>query len=108
MWRAALEGLLGLSLRPGAIRVQPCLPAHWPQARVTLRLDGRSVTLLLQRAELTVPWNALPAAVGEWLPTAGWADGCTVCAVLEPSRAPQAQAPQGEGAAVVSEAGRPL
>ncbi|MGM9488274.1 GH36-type glycosyl hydrolase domain-containing protein [Ideonella sp. YS5] len=85
MWRAALEGLVGLSLRPGAIRLTPCLPPHWPQVRLTLRVQGRELHLLLQRAELSVPWNAVPAAVGQWISTAEVPAGSVLCVVLAPT-----------------------
>jgi cyclic beta-1,2-glucan synthetase len=87
MWRAALEGLLGLSLRPGAVRLRPCLPVHWPHARVTLRLGGRELQVLLQRAELPVPRDSIPIAVDQWIDTTGLADGSVLCAVLAPSQA---------------------
>ncbi|HEX5685111.1 MAG TPA: glucoamylase family protein [Ideonella sp.] len=93
MWRAALEGLLGLSLRPGAVRLRPCLPVHWPHARVTLRLGGRELQVLLQRAELPVPRDSIPVAVDQWIDTTGLADGSVLCAVLAPSTAAQAPSP---------------
>ena len=49
--RAALETLLGLSVRQGVLSLSPRVPAHWPAFEITLRLDGeRVVTLRWQRA----------------------------------------------------------
>ena len=52
--RAALENLLGLTLRQGEISLSPCLPAHWPSFEITLRLDQRVVNLRWQRAGLAL------------------------------------------------------
>jgi len=37
-------------LADGLLRVQPCLPPHWPQARVRLLQQGRRIEVLVQRA----------------------------------------------------------
>ncbi|MDP1887137.1 GH36-type glycosyl hydrolase domain-containing protein, partial [Polaromonas sp.] len=50
--RAALETLLGLSVRQGELSLTPRVPAHWPSFGITLRLDGRVVTLRWQRADV--------------------------------------------------------
>ncbi|MDP2818797.1 MAG: glucoamylase family protein [Polaromonas sp.] len=48
--RAALETLLGLSVRQGVLSLSPRVPAHWPSFEITFRLDGeRVVTLRWQR-----------------------------------------------------------
>lgn len=48
--RAAVESLCGVKLADGLLRVQPCLPPHWPEARLRLVHQGRRIDLLLQRA----------------------------------------------------------
>jgi len=48
--RAALETLLGLTVRQGELSLSPRVPAHWPAFEITLRLDHREVTLHWQRA----------------------------------------------------------
>ena len=49
--RAAIETLLGLSVRQGVLSLSPRLPAHWPSFELTLRLpEERVVTLRWQRA----------------------------------------------------------
>ena len=30
MYRVGIEGLLGLTLRDGALRIAPCIPSNWP------------------------------------------------------------------------------
>ena len=53
--RAAVESLCGVRLADGLLRVQPCLPPHWPQARVRLVQQGRSIEVLLQRKASAAP-----------------------------------------------------
>ncbi|MBL8278639.1 MAG: carbohydrate-binding protein [Pelomonas sp.] len=47
--RAAVESLCGVKLADGQLRVQPCLPPHWPQAGVQLHDHGRRIEVLVQR-----------------------------------------------------------
>ena len=49
LYRAALETLLGLKVRQGTVALAPCVPAEWPSFEITLRLDGRVVTVRWQR-----------------------------------------------------------
>jgi len=73
--RAALESILGLHLQSDELWFTPCLPAHWPQAELTLQREGRSMHFLLVRtkAEEALASCATPDArmlrVGERL---GW------------------------------------
>ncbi|MFT7774788.1 GH36-type glycosyl hydrolase domain-containing protein [Roseateles sp.] len=48
--RAAIESMCGVTLADGQLRIQPCLPPHWPQARVRLLTGGRRINVLVQRA----------------------------------------------------------
>ena len=50
LYRAALESLLGLKIRQGEMSLSPCVPDDWPSFEVTLKLDGKSITILWQRA----------------------------------------------------------
>ncbi len=45
--RAAVESLCGVVVLHDAVHLQPCLPPHWTQARVTLNLGARHITVLL-------------------------------------------------------------
>ena len=48
--RAALETLLGLSVRQGELSLNPRVPADWPSFEISLNLHERLVTLRWQRA----------------------------------------------------------
>jgi cyclic beta-1,2-glucan synthetase len=64
--RAAVETLLGLSVRGDRLSVTPRVPAQWPGFEITLRLGGRE--LRLQHGELA--GGAEPThrvAAGEWI-----------------------------------------
>ena len=50
LYRAALETLLGLTVRQGTIALSPCVPADWASFEITLRLNGRVVKVHWQRA----------------------------------------------------------
>ena len=75
--RAAVESIFGLQLRATTLRLQPCLPRAWPQARITLRRDGRELLFILHRGpqpaidQLCQETGASRLAVGDWL---AWAD----------------------------------
>jgi cyclic beta-1,2-glucan synthetase len=79
--RAAVESIFGLDLQAGTLCLRPSLPAHWPQASITLQRDGHRMQFVLQRPGLgqPLPAGALPLAVGaplDW--TALPADSCFV------------------------------
>lgn len=61
--RAALETLLGLTVRQGELSLTPRVPAHWPTFEIILRLDGRVVTLRWQRADVAQQANFKPDRV---------------------------------------------
>jgi cyclic beta-1,2-glucan synthetase len=69
LYRAAVETLLGLQVRPGALALSPRLPAHWPSFQLRLKVQQRDITLhwerdlhpaRLLRPDLQVGW-------GEWV-----------------------------------------
>ncbi|MCE4537064.1 carbohydrate-binding protein [Pelomonas sp. P7] len=62
--RAAVESLCGVKLADGLLRVQPCLPPHWPQAQVRLLQQGRRIEVLLQRKVTAPPPGYRPLAPG--------------------------------------------
>jgi cyclic beta-1,2-glucan synthetase len=67
--RAALESICGLvrSGRHGRLlRLQPCLPPHWPQLDITLRHQGRDIHITVCRdAALARQWLArAPLSLG--------------------------------------------
>ena len=68
LYRAALESLLGLSLKQGQLSLNPCVPAHWPLFEITLQLadtGGQTITVRWHRADVPLgaalqPDAALP------------------------------------------------
>ena len=57
LYRAALESLLGLSIRQGQLSLNPCVPAHWPSFDITLQLaesQGQVIHVRWQRADVPV------------------------------------------------------
>jgi cyclic beta-1,2-glucan synthetase len=78
--RAALETLLGLSVRQGVLSLSPRVPAHWPSFQITLRLDGNQV--------VTVHWDRGGAAdAAEPVPDQVLAQGQEVVLADLPARA---------------------
>ena len=56
--RAALESIVGLHLQAEELWFTPSLPAHWPQAEITLRRGEQAMHFVLVRAK---PLDALAA-----------------------------------------------
>jgi len=50
-WRLAVEGILGLELRAGALRIAPCLPADWTGYRATVRGQAGSIAIEVQQVD---------------------------------------------------------
>ena len=79
--RAAVESIFGLDLQATTLSLRPSLPAHWPQASLTLHRDGHRLQFLLRRpgSAQPLPPHAVALAVGavlDW--TALPADSCFV------------------------------
>ena len=49
MYRAAVEGILGIARRPGGFAVDPRLPDEWPGYEATLCLDGKTRRIAVDR-----------------------------------------------------------
>jgi cyclic beta-1,2-glucan synthetase len=47
-WRLAVEGLLGLELRQGRLRLRPALPPGWGSARATLRIATGTIEVTIE------------------------------------------------------------
>jgi cyclic beta-1,2-glucan synthetase len=78
--RAAVETLLGLSVRGRMLSLTPRVPARWPGFTLTLRLEGKSLTLRCGDAPSTpgaadagAPTHRL--AAGEWIDWHRLSDG---------------------------------
>jgi cyclic beta-1,2-glucan synthetase len=65
LYRAGIESLLGLKLRQGELTLTPCVPADWLFFEITLKLEGREVTLHWQCGEQTAIKADLTVRVGE-------------------------------------------
>jgi cyclic beta-1,2-glucan synthetase len=64
MHRAAVETLLGLTVRGERLSLTPRVPAHWPGFEITLRLGGREL-VVRHGAAATAPTHH--ACIGEWV-----------------------------------------
>ncbi|MFT3664558.1 GH36-type glycosyl hydrolase domain-containing protein [Piscinibacter sp.] len=109
MWRAAVESLIGLSLRPGWLGIAPCLPPHWHE--VELRLGPLRLLLvsgedaLARRLAQADCRGALPAR--EWWPFEDLEEGGFYVVDATPRPAPEgAAAPRPAAEADPSEARR--
>lgn len=50
-WRLAVEGILGLELRGGALRIAPCLPSDWTGYSATVRGQAGSIAIEVQQVD---------------------------------------------------------
>ena len=50
-WRLAVEGILGLELRGGALRIAPCLPSGWTGYRATVRGQAGAIEIEVQQVD---------------------------------------------------------
>jgi cyclic beta-1,2-glucan synthetase len=69
LYRAAVETLLGLKLRPTGLSLSPRLPKHWDRFELRLQVAGRVVTIHWERAvDSRAPARPdLELAWGEWV-----------------------------------------
>ncbi len=73
MHRAAVESICGLRVRGGLASIKPCLPSHWPEVRLTLRVAGREHVFIVCAAwadmaiASALASGAVRLRVGEWL-----------------------------------------
>jgi cyclic beta-1,2-glucan synthetase len=47
-WRLAVEGILGLRLRNGRLRIEPCLPPGWDRFEAHVRRDGGTLAITVE------------------------------------------------------------
>ena len=67
-WRFALEGILGLNLTDGRLRIGPCLPPEWNGYEAKVRRDGGVLNIRVEnpnsivggKLELTVDSEVHP------------------------------------------------
>ncbi len=97
-WQLGVEGIVGLNLDRGAIRISPCLPKHWGGAEIRVRAPGGMLIITIEdpdrlgtgRVELTLDGRDVEGDRVA-LPTAGR----TICvtARLHPMKATKAATP---------------
>ena len=51
MYRVGLEGILGLSLQRGALRVDPCIPRAWPRYELTYRSRNSQYHIVVENPD---------------------------------------------------------
>ncbi len=49
-WRLGVEGLLGLTMHDGGVRIAPSLPTDWPGYSATLRRGNASIAVQVERS----------------------------------------------------------
>ena len=47
-WRLAVEGVLGLQLRNGRLRIEPCLPPEWDRFEAQVRREGGTLAITVE------------------------------------------------------------
>jgi cyclic beta-1,2-glucan synthetase len=68
MYRAGIEGILGLRREGAVLVMQPCLPASWPQVEMTVKMGDTCYNIEVRRASDRPPSATLD---GSSLPHAG-------------------------------------
>jgi len=58
MYRAGVEGILGLRRAGGELIVAPCLPADWPGFEATLAIGATRVEVVVRRGADLATWHA--------------------------------------------------
>ncbi len=66
LYRAALGSILGLQREGSRVRFAPCLPPHWPQAKLVIRHGGQRFRFHLL-ATGPAPQGAKELLLGDWL-----------------------------------------
>jgi cyclic beta-1,2-glucan synthetase len=51
MYRVGIESLLGLTLKHGALHIEPCVPRHWPRYEVRLRTDHGEFHIVVENPD---------------------------------------------------------
>jgi cyclic beta-1,2-glucan synthetase len=51
MYRVGLESLLGLTLRNGALHIEPCVPRHWPRYEVRIRTERAEFHVVVENPD---------------------------------------------------------
>lgn len=93
MYRAAVEYLVGLRVEANRFCLRPCLPPHWNELRVQIRLRGREAHVLIHRGQQALDaerWTAKDATeairvvAGQWVQMDELAPTCQLVLQLAP------------------------
>ena len=74
MHRAAVESILGLEVRAQRVRLQPCLPSHWPHAGLSLVRSGATHQFTVCRVDAHDAIAQAREAGAQELQTGEWID----------------------------------
>jgi cyclic beta-1,2-glucan synthetase len=53
MWRLGVEAILGLRCHEGGLRLDPCIPPHWPGFEATVRVGDREYHVMVDNSRGT-------------------------------------------------------
>jgi cyclic beta-1,2-glucan synthetase len=62
----AVEGVLGLRLRNGRLRIDPCLPPEWDRFEAEVRRDGGTLTISVEVSSELAPGARELTVDGVW------------------------------------------
>jgi cellobiose phosphorylase len=51
MYRVGIESLLGLTLKRGALHIDPCIPGHWPRYEARLRTEHAEFRIVVENPD---------------------------------------------------------
>ena len=51
MYRVGIESILGLTLKQGALHIDPCVPRHWPRYEVRLRTEHAEFRIVVENPD---------------------------------------------------------
>ena len=51
MYRVGIESLLGLTLKQGALHIDPCMPRHWPRYEARLRTERAEFRIVVENPD---------------------------------------------------------
>ncbi|MGQ3291655.1 MAG: GH36-type glycosyl hydrolase domain-containing protein, partial [Shinella sp.] len=71
MYRAGIEGILGLRREGAVLIVEPCMPKSWPRFEVTVKVDDTHYDIRIQRAVDQAENSPYATLNGSPLPYAG-------------------------------------
>jgi cyclic beta-1,2-glucan synthetase len=103
LYRAAIESMLGLVLRPDRFCFAPSLPSAWPEVELTLRLKGHVIYVVLRvqgrsrlQGDAGLPPGTLRVPAGQWVMFSELPSECSL--LVEVPQPPHPQSERGDAA----------